>query len=213
MVRIMPQLTTEIFPFSTPIFEFKLDEINELNENLISDSMNWKNEGESINASNSGNSWHSPRTLFQRQENSFITLCENIINIAVFVAARLNNDFDKNKYNIQANGWVNINEKSGLNSLHRHNDFHLSGCYYVQHPKNYQGNEGAIEFINTRNDAAIYNVLKSNAFAEKLKFKPEVGTMLVFPATLPHFVYPHSSKDERISIAWNVRFADKPTSI
>ena len=36
-----------------------------------------------------------------------------------------------------------------------------------------------------------------------LKFKPEVGKLLVFPSYLKHFVYPFYSEGERRSMSFN----------
>jgi len=33
--------------------------------------------------------------------------------------------------------------------------------------------------------------------------------MLVFPSTLLHFVFPNETDEERISLAWNLRFVRK----
>jgi hypothetical protein len=39
--------------------------------------------------------------------------------------------------------------------------------------------------------------------SDNLKFKPEVGKLLVFPSWLKHFVYPFQSKGERRSMSFN----------
>ena len=39
--------------------------------------------------------------------------------------------------------------------------------------------------------------------SDNLKFKPEVGKLLMFPSWLKHFVYPFTSEGERRSMSFN----------
>ena len=45
--------------------------------------------------------------------------------------------------------------------------------------------------------------------SDNLKFKPEVGKMLVFPSWLKHFVYPFKSEGERRSMSFNAYFISR----
>ena len=48
--------------------------------------------------------------------------------------------------------------------------------------------------------------------SDNLKFKPEVGKMLIFPSWLKHFVYPFKSEGERRSMSFNAHMhVPKPT--
>ena len=39
--------------------------------------------------------------------------------------------------------------------------------------------------------------------SDNLKFKPQTGKFLVFPAWLKHFVYPYTAEGERRSMSFN----------
>ena len=111
-------------------------------------------------------------------------------------------------YTYKANAWVNINQKGGYNSIHHHGEFHLSGVYYVKNPMQDNDN-GKIEFINSRNDYNIHKVIGGNAFSTSIRVKPKEGFMIIFPSSLLHLVHPNNTNEDRISIAWNIKFEKK----
>ena len=45
--------------------------------------------------------------------------------------------------------------------------------------------------------------------SDNLKFKPEVGKMLVFPSWLRHFVYPFSVEGERRMMSFNASIINR----
>jgi uncharacterized protein (TIGR02466 family) len=85
----------------------------------------------------------------------------------------------------------------------------VSGVYYIKQPDKTADPSGMIELINSRFDHHIYSEIGGQAFAPSTKMRPPVGSMLVFPSTLLHFVYPNEAEEERISLAWNLRFIRK----
>ena len=195
--------------FSVPIFEYEISDYKTLNKNLLHDALKWQQDADGVNMSNEGGSWHSPVSLFQRDEESFRTLCKNIFAVVSDFVRTINPNFDFDAHNVSANGWVNINKSFAFNSLHNHGEFHLSGCYYVAQPKVSNGKSGMIEFVNSRNDDSLSRVIGGVEFAKKIQKRPSEGTMLVFPATVMHSVYPNETNDLRVSIAWNVLFQKK----
>jgi uncharacterized protein (TIGR02466 family) len=100
--------------------------------------------------------------------------------------------------------WVVSQYAGEYNPWHHHSgDF--SAVVYLKLPPNmdkeieedfkdhYPAN-GLIEFIFGENQ---------NFRSDNLKFKPEVGKLLVFPSWLRHFVYPFKSEGERRSMSFN----------
>ena len=73
--------------------------------------------------------------------------------------------------------------------------------YYVKQPAKANGQSGMIELINSRFDHHIFSQIGGQAFAPSLKMRPAVGSMLVFPSTLLHFVFPNETDEDRISLA------------
>ena len=54
-----------------------------------------------------------------------------------------------------------------------------------------------------RNTETIPLIFDTDFRSDNLKFKPEVGTMLVFPSWLKHSVYPFYVDGERRSMSFN----------
>jgi len=101
--------------------------------------------------------------------------------------------------------WVNINQPGSWNERHNHNPHaqtFLSGVFYVKVPKN----SGRIRLfdprshINTAPDMVYYN--DGNTYHW---YEPEENMLLIFPSWLEHDVEVNNSREERISIAFNVK--------
>jgi len=100
--------------------------------------------------------------------------------------------------------WIVSQYAGEYNPWHHHSgDF--SAVAYLKIPKGMQGEldkeftdhypaNGLIEFTYGENQ---------DMRSDTLKFKPEVGKMLVFPSYLKHFVYPFYSEGERRSMSFN----------
>lgn len=195
--------------FSTPLSIFEIDDSSNLNKKLISESRSWQKEKKSANVSNHGDSWHSPDGLMTRTEPGFAKISKIIPQVAAQYALQINPNLDIKNFRFEANAWVNINRQGGYNTVHHHGKFHISGVYYIKQPEKAKGPSGMIELINSRFDHHIFSEIGGQAFAPSIKMRPSVGSMLVFPSTLLHFVYPNQTEEERISLAWNLRFIRK----
>ena len=100
--------------------------------------------------------------------------------------------------------WVVSQYAGEFNPWHHHNG-NLSGVLYLKLPpkmheeivednKDHYPASGLIEFMFGENQEFR---------SDNLKFKPEVGKLLVFPSWLKHFVYPFQSEGERRSMSFN----------
>jgi uncharacterized protein (TIGR02466 family) len=101
--------------------------------------------------------------------------------------------------------WANVNPPGGLNSAHTHPNNFLSGVYYVATPPG----EGRIVFEDPRPQAStlLPPVTEYTKFTgNKVTVEAKPGRMVLFPAWLVHSVPVNRSKDDRISIAFNVMF-------
>ena len=198
--------------FSCPLIRVSVPDFRRLNKLLVAESREWRKSAKGVNVSNKGDSWHSPDGLLSRNEPGFQEFSKLIPRLAGLYATKINKSIDLNKFNFEANAWVNINKKGGFNTVHTHGKFHVSGCYYIKQPEIKSGQSGMIEFVNTRFDHHIHSTIGGDAFAAKSAIRPSEGDMIIFPATLLHSVYPNETDEERISIAWNVFFKKKPES-
>jgi hypothetical protein len=64
-----------------------------------------------------------------------------------------------------------------------------------------------IEFIDPRTGVRAVSVEGANCFASKVAVSPDPGMLIMFPSFLRHWVYPNEQDADRISVAFNVRFA------
>ena len=80
--------------------------------------------------------------------------------------------------------WMNVNIPGEYTGWHSHSRWDRVGVLYVQVPA------GLIEF---RQGAAYWTET------------PKAGDLLVFPGSLEHRVLPNTSKDVRISVAFNFK--------
>ena len=100
--------------------------------------------------------------------------------------------------------WI-VSQYAGEYNPYHHHTGDFSAVVYLKIPSNMQKEldkeftdhyptNGLIEFMYGEN---------SDMRSDTIKFKPEVGTILVFPSYLKHFVYPFYSEGERRSMSFN----------
>ena len=113
------------------------------------------------------------------------------------------NVFKLNKKLTLRNMWLNINYYKDYNINHVHNFSILSGVFYIKTLEN-SGN-----LIFKRNHALEYCI--DNDFLEYNSFNSTIwnipskeNTLYLFPSWYEHYVEPNLSKEERISISFNL---------
>jgi uncharacterized protein (TIGR02466 family) len=103
--------------------------------------------------------------------------------------------------------WANVAAPGGWHRMHSHPNNFLSGVYYVQ----VQEGADTINFHDPRPQAGVIRppVTALTAYnTDQVVVKVAVGTLLAFPAWLPHSVDPNASAAERISVSFNVMFGE-----
>ena len=95
--------------------------------------------------------------------------------------------------------WCNVNKCYNYNVMHSHGRADLIGIYYVKFPPN-SGN-----LVVMRNDGSQYSNLyeNSNDMIE-YNIEPEVGRLYILPGHLWHYVTGNNTKEDRISISFNI---------
>ena len=132
-------------------------------------------------------------------------LKESIKNNTAYGWKKIANDAVPTIDNIHmAHSWVVSQYAGEYNPWHHHSgDF--SAVIYLKLPpkmheeikedwKDHYPANGLIEFMFGENQGFR---------SDNLKFKPEVGKLLMFPSWLKHFVYPFKSEGERRSMSFN----------
>ena len=109
---------------------------------------------------------------------------------------------------IRRAGWANVNRAGDYNNLHNHPQQHLAAVYYVKAPPLGAAPDGQLELRDPR-PAAGFNGHANLFSAYPMRFAPERGMLVMFPAFVDHLVHPHHAPDERISLAINIQFVDE----
>jgi len=141
----------------------------------------------------------SPGTLKDHEE--FAPLCKVIVEEAQKFATTLDLDI-KFRPLIFTECWLNIYGEGHAQEIHTHANCVISGIYYAKAPPG----SGELLIHSPYNDTMLdppHNNV--NGFNMKMvPIKPKEGKMILFRSYVKHSVKPTKSKEERISIAFNL---------
>ena len=107
--------------------------------------------------------------------------------------------------------WLNVNGPNSYNVSHRHPNVELEGVLWVKQTPE----QGRFVFDNMDigyRDAMLINAT-DREHLEKYKMPPEYvpkysdGTICIFPANLTHRVEINETKEDRISISFNIKIS------
>ena len=107
-------------------------------------------------------------------------------------------------------GWANVNRHGHANAQHVHPGSFWSSVFYVD-DGGIDGKKdpgGAIEFVDPRGALPVMyaphaRIAIPHCNAQGEQFYPKTGTLLMFPAWLPHRVTEYKGDAVRISVAMN----------
>ena len=186
--------------FSTPVWSSKIENFEQINEELINYILDLKkNDPQGITKSNF-NGWHSKDfNLKDNAPQNFTKAISININKAI---SDMGWDLKKQSVKIPSM-WAIINEKKAFNQRHHHGNSDLSAAYYVSAPIDC----GDILFYDPR-PAPVFkhptskspNILNASVNS----IKPENGMLVLFPSYLEHSVNPNNSSKKRIVISFNI---------
>ena len=95
--------------------------------------------------------------------------------------------------------WTNINEPGSRNVMHDHRLHHYVAVYYLQGK-----HTGDITWHNPMN--TLESCHPHAPFINKYAYEPEDGDLIIWPAWMPHETETNVSNQQRINIAFNIRF-------
>ena len=205
---------TQIDLFRNPLYIYQINVGSAQEQELIADCYDWRRESDGVNISNV-DGWHSESTFFKRSQKSFKSLASVLIQSAHEASSSLIPDFDHTKYLCEGQGWVNINSKYSFNAPHMHPSFIWSGVYYLKVPTSEKKNSGQIQFLDPRSGIESFSnriIEFQNAFSSNFSIQPQKHMLLIFPSWLTHWVLPTETVEDRISIAFNIRYQNKSKS-
>ena len=102
--------------------------------------------------------------------------------------------------------WANVLASGAAHRAHSHPNNFLSGVYYLRT----QAGADTINFHDPRNQTGVIRPPVVELTAEntdQVVVRVSNGTLLFFPAYLEHSVDPNASRQERVSLSFNVMFS------
>jgi uncharacterized protein (TIGR02466 family) len=203
----MPPPTPEVVRlFPTFVWQSRLEPAcyEPLNRDLLAQIETLMQAGD---GTQTGATWQSGHTLQRKPEfGALITRIEAAVSETLGFIKVLNAPFHI------TGCWANVLGAGEAHARHSHPNNFLSGVYYVQ------TQEGAdtINFHDPRPQTAIIRppVTALTAYnTDQVVVPVSEGTLLVFPAWLPHSVPVNTSARPRISVSFNVMFAAYDTTM
>jgi uncharacterized protein (TIGR02466 family) len=147
-----------------------------------------------------GQSWQSPHDLHQRAPFRDLVTCIDAAAMAALGHLKVVHR------GVAVTGcWANVNAPGATHPVHSHPNNYLSGVYYLKVPPR----ANTIAFHDPRPQAGIIRppvtALTADNTDEVVVTVTE-GTLLIFPAFLPHSVDANESTELRISLSFNLMF-------
>jgi uncharacterized protein (TIGR02466 family) len=148
-----------------------------------------------------GQGWQSEHTLHEREELRELVASIRHAARSVLRFLRIGSEA------VEITGcWANVLATGAVHKAHSHPNNFLSGAYYVRtHP-----GADTINFHDPRAQASVIRppVLElTSENTDQVVVKVRNGTLLLFPAYLPHSVDANTSEAERISLSFNLMFS------
>ena len=148
-----------------------------------------------------GEAWQSGHSLHALPEFGTLVSCIHTAAEGVLEFLRIGSS------DLRITGcWANVSAPGAGHGMHTHPNNFLSGVYYVQVPPD----ANTVNFHDPRGQTAIIRppVTELTAYnTDQVVLEIGTGTLLVFPAWLPHSVDANRSEDPRISVSFNIMFA------
>ena len=188
--------------FPSPVFQFKIENHEEINKQLIEYIYGLKKEDDQGIKRSNVNGWHSKNFKIEKDNVPYNFIKSIHGHIKEVIVDGFGWKYIPEKVGI-TEIWSIINKKGTFNTSHNHPGSYLSAAYYVKAP-----NEcGDIHFFDPNeikkfNSPPIENPtdLSTSGFS----IKPEEGNLLLFPSYLYHDVGKNLSDEDRIVISFNV---------
>ncbi len=189
--------------FSTPVFRQTWSDGGDLNRYLRDLILSWEKGDAPRNRgySNVGG-WHSPIDLHESWDPDLRLVLERCRELAAEATSRLLGSAGKvRRYRYVLSAWANVSRQGDYNVPHVHMST-WSAVYYVSVPDDCanEPQAGGLELLDPRPATAMVD-MPGQFFATRHLIKPQPGLLVLFPASVMHFVHPFRGAGERISIA------------
>ena len=188
--------------FAHPLFQYKLENFEALNEELLKHIYQLKKDDAKGQRASNINGWHSPFFSLKKKNDQGYKFLFQIRPYIFDVFKTYGWVYNPNK--IKCSGmWAIINKKGNFNTEHIHPNSNLSAAYYVKAPENcgdfkvFTPHSISRDKYPKRENPTELNRIVAHQ-------KVEEGDLLIFPSYLPHAVLPNESEEDRIVISFNL---------
>ena len=189
--------------FATPVFRQTCAGYEELNLYLRKLVLSWEdNSAQTAGRYSNVGGWHSPIDLHECWDTQLRLVLDRCRELAVNATNQLLGAAeDAPRYRYALSAWANVSRQGDYNVPHVHLST-WSAVYYVSVPPGCDNEPpaGGLELIDPRPATAMLD-MTGRFFATRHLITPEAGLLVLFPASVMHFVHPFRGEGERISIA------------
>ena len=202
MATSVDGITSELL-FSTPVFTQVWPDAEELNQYLREQILaRERSDAHGIREYSNVGGWHSPLDLQESWDPDLRLILDRCRALAVEATNRLLSSAERaRRYRFALSAWANVSREGDYNVPHVHMST-WSAVYYVSVPLDCgkEPKAGGLELLDPR-PATVMVDMPGQFFATRHLIKPQPGLLVLFPASVTHFVHPFRGSGERISVA------------
>jgi uncharacterized protein (TIGR02466 family) len=191
--------------YATPIGRFKIPDAESVNQDLRKIILDREAQYPSDNYANVGG-WHSTGDLLEWPNASIATLKVWLMEAVSHMVAVVS-EGKAPRGMMRLTAWANVARDGHYHRVHNHPSSVWSGVYYVNsggdspnHPLS-----GVLELCDPRPFTEMVPA-PGNPYGQRVIFRAEAGTMILFPSWMYHFVNAFHGPGERISVAFNMQW-------
>jgi uncharacterized protein (TIGR02466 family) len=196
--------------FPTPLGIFKDDDYPNKKDDILKMCLDERdNDTSGRLISNRGGGWQSKsKWFFEEKNKSFYEYLHKMIESLFYESFDHSGELTFSVPNC----WININPSGAYNLSHTHPGCDYAGVLYVNLPENDDIDDDApivFDGPNSHIFGLTFNMYSENyvnayGLCAEIEVYPSEGTLLIFHSSLRHLVEENKSKEERISIAFNI---------
>jgi len=162
-----------------------------------------------VRVSNRGGGWHSDKDLQDWREAPVAELKRRVLLMTREVVLRTTPQAGRQHLEgWQLEAWANVNGFGASNSSHDHRGGNnlWSGIFYVDAGGvDSSPALGGLTRFEDRSGVPQEIAVGRNPFAREHAIVPETGLMVLFPAALRHYVETYRGRNQRMTIAFNLK--------
>ncbi len=202
-MKVEEQNLTLCFP--TPIWRFEFSDYESVNAAILEEleRIGWDRLDERQRAIfHPSHSFSEDRFVSVDEVPSMRVVLELFVSACNAIARERNWDTREKKVSLR-NFWIHATPPGDLTQFHNHKPDLLSGVYYVDKPED----SGDLIFVDVNPyheySPSVLPGTTDPITRPEMTFEAVAGTMLIFPAWLPHKAPKNNSTRRRVSISFN----------